>query len=147
MIPPKIKRPRSEFNKIDRESDVKDEWSLDFEDIEKKLNEKTKIIYLNTPHNPTGKVLTYEELNRIAKILEKYPRVIVMMDEVYEYQRGNYKELPRMASIPGMWERSITIHSAGKMFCATGIRIGWAIASEHITISVDAFISLLNDCE
>ena len=56
-----------------------------------------------------------------------------MMDEVYEYQRGNYKELPRMASIPGMWERSITIHSAGKMFCATGIRIGWAIASEHIT--------------
>jgi len=55
-----------------------DEWDIDFDYFEKCLNEKTKMLILNTPHNPTGKVFTEEELARLAKILQKFPQVVVV---------------------------------------------------------------------
>lgn len=61
-----------------------DEWAIDFNAVEKALNEKTKVFILNTPHNPIGKVFTEEELARLAEILQKYPRVVVVEDNVYE---------------------------------------------------------------
>jgi len=59
-----------------------DEWSIDFEKLESYFNEKTRIILLNTPHNPTGKVMKKEDIEKISKILDKFPRVIVLADEV-----------------------------------------------------------------
>jgi len=129
MIPPKS-RPKSEFEKITK--DVKDVWTIDFESLEKAFTKKTKVLYLNTPNNPTGKILTYEELHKIAKILEKFPRVVVLVDEVYEYQIGDCQELPRMSTVKGMWEKCISVMSAGKIFNATGIRIGWAIGPNSL---------------
>lgn len=61
-----------------------DDWAIDWERFEKDLNDKTKIVLINTPHNPTGKVFTWEELKKIAEILKKYPKVLVIEDNVYE---------------------------------------------------------------
>ena len=129
MIPPKI-RSRSDYQKMT--NDIKDDWTIDFETLEKAFNENSRILILNTPNNPTGKILNFEELEKISKLLEKFPRVTLIMDEVYEFQIGKLKELPRMASLPGMFEKSITIMSAGKIFSATGVRIGWAIGPNEL---------------
>lgn len=85
---------------------------------------------MNSPHNPTGKIFTQEELERFAEIIKKYDRVVVIWDGVYEahaYDRYEPLQLPRIANIPGMWERTISVSSAGKLFSATGVRIGWTI--------------------
>lgn len=107
----------------------KDEWKVDFELLRKTLNEKTRILLLNNPNNPTGKIFTMEELTEIANILKDFPRIVVINDEVYEkvFYNDSLEDIPRFATLPGMWERSINILSAGKIFSATGIRVGWTI--------------------
>jgi len=112
---------------------------MDWDLLERSLSEKTKILILNTPNNPTGKIITYDEMRRIQKILEKWPQVIVVMDEVYEHMvYDEYEALPRMASLEGMWEKTLTISSAGKIFSATGVRIGWAIGPQKLISRVHA---------
>lgn len=135
MIPPQI-RDKSEYaNLLDEgnKNNIKDKWLIDFERLEKAFSEKTKILILNTPNNPTGKILTFDELKRIKVILDKFPKVIVIMDEVYEHMiYDDYQELPRMATLEGMWDRTVSIMSAGKIFSSTGIRIGWCIGGKEI---------------
>jgi aspartate/methionine/tyrosine aminotransferase len=112
-------------------------WNFDFVDLKKKLNEKTRMLIISSPNNPTGKILTMEELELIADILENYPEVILVMDEVYEHMIfDEWTKLPRMAAIPRMWNRTITIHSPGKFFSATGARIGFVIGPKHLIDSV-----------
>ncbi len=120
-------------------SEKNEKWSFDFEKLKQLLNKNTKILILNTPNNPTGKILTYDELKQIAEILKDYPRVAVIMDEVYdEMVYDPWTVLPRMATIEGMWDRTMTIFSAGKFFSATGIRIGWCIAPKHLISIVNS---------
>ena len=91
-------------------------WKLDTNKMEKAITKKTKILLLNTPHNPSGKVLTKQELEDIASILKRNPHVTAVMDEVYEKLVYDGKEHIRLASLPGMWDRCITISSSGKTF-------------------------------
>lgn len=100
-------------------------WYLDMNKLEEAFTSKTKIILLNTPHNPSGKVLSLSELNYLSSILQRHPQVIAVMDEVYEKLVYDDKEHIRLASLPGMWERTITVSSSGKTFSATGWKIGW----------------------
>jgi aspartate/methionine/tyrosine aminotransferase len=153
MIPPK-QRSKEDFivegdeaTITNHYSKIKDTWQIDFDKLETALNDKTKILVLNTPNNPTGKILTHEELQRVAKLLEKYPRVIVIMDEVYEYMIYNeYEELPRMANIPGMWDRTLSLMSAGKIFSATGVRVGWGIGPKHLIAKATAIFQFNSFC-
>jgi aspartate/methionine/tyrosine aminotransferase len=93
-------------------------WEVNFEDLEKKINEKTKILIVNSPHNPTGKVFEKWELEKIADIVRKFPKLIVIADEVYEKSVFvNDGILPRFASLEGMFERTISVLSAGKVYC------------------------------
>ncbi|CAG2167135.1 unnamed protein product, partial [Oppiella nova] len=103
-----------------------DEWELDFNELEAKFSTKTKLIIINTPHNPLGKVFTREELEKIAQLCQKY-NVIAVMDEVYEWLTYDGNRHFRLASLSGMFDRSITIGSLGKAFNVTGWRCGWAI--------------------
>lgn len=94
---------------------------------------------LNSPHNPTGKVFSWEELNRLASILKKYPRVIVIEDNVYEnltFDDYYQKELPKMSFIEGMYDRTVSVYSAGKIFACTGSRVGWAIGPPSLIKAV-----------
>lgn len=107
------------------------EWTLDMDELEAAFSPRTKLLVINTPMNPIGKVFSREELSRIADLVQKY-NVLVLSDEVYEWMvypadDGTPIEHVRIATLPGMWERTITLGSAGKTFSVTGWKIGWAI--------------------
>ncbi len=109
-------------------------WTLDLEKLRAACSARTKLLILNTPHNPTGKVFSRAELQGIARIALEFD-LYVIADEVYDRL---FFELPHtsFASLPGMRERTITIGSAGKIFGATGWRIGWTVASPDVTAAI-----------
>lgn len=111
------------------------DFVLDRDELESAFNSKTKLIILNTPNNPLGKVFTEEELTLIADLCKKW-NVLCISDEVYEwlvYKR--YKHI-RIATLPGMWERTITIGSAGKTFSVTGWKLGWAYGPANLLVNM-----------
>lgn len=107
-------------------------WNLDTNKLEKAITTKTKILLLNSPHNPSGKVLSLDEMIEIAAILKRNPHVIAVMDEVYEKLVYDDKVHIRLASLPDMWERTITVSSSGKTFSATGWKVGWLYGHENL---------------
>ncbi|XP_017961760.1 kynurenine--oxoglutarate transaminase 3 isoform X1 [Drosophila navojoa] len=107
------------------------DWVLDDLELEKMFNEKTKMIILNTPHNPIGKVFHRQELERIAALCRQW-NVLCVSDEVYEWLVFDGVEHVRICTLPGMWDRTITIGSAGKTFSVTGWKIGWAYGPHHL---------------
>lgn len=119
-------RPRAE-GKVLSSGD----WVLSAEELASKFTPRTKAIVINTPNNPLGKVYTTEELQVIADLCVKHD-VVCISDEVYEWLTYDGAKHVKIASLPGMWERTVTIGSAGKSFSATGWKVGWAIGSGHI---------------
>jgi len=107
------------------------DWSIDFEELRAAITPRTKMIIVNTPHNPVGKVYTRTELEKIAVLAEEF-NLLVMADEVYDCLVFDNKEHVRIATLPGMWERTVTVGSAGKSFAATGWRVGWLIGPASI---------------
>jgi aspartate/methionine/tyrosine aminotransferase len=107
------------------------DFRLDPDKLRSALSEKTKAIVLNTPHNPTGRVFSNEELQMVADLSREFD-TIVMADEVYEEITFGTTHL-RIASLPGMWERTLTLSSLGKTFSLTGWKLGWAIGPAHLT--------------
>lgn len=108
------------------------EWTFDWVALEEKLaSPKAKMLFLNTPHNPIGKVCTLEELQRLAQLCIKHD-ILVIADEVYDCLTYEGHKHIRIASISGMWERTITVGSAGKSFACTGWRVGWAVGPAHL---------------
>ncbi|XP_072610783.1 kynurenine--oxoglutarate transaminase 3 isoform X4 [Vulpes vulpes] len=107
------------------------DWTLDPQELASKFNSKTKAIILNTPHNPIGKVYTKEELQVIADLCIKYDTLCIS-DEVYEWLVYTGNKHLKIATFPGMWERTITIGSAGKTFSVTGWKLGWSIGPNHL---------------
>ncbi|CAB0013724.1 unnamed protein product, partial [Nesidiocoris tenuis] len=97
----------------------------------KRSTKKTKIFLLNTPHNPVGKVFSKDELEMIAGLCKKW-NVLVISDEVYEWMVYEPFKHIRIATLPDMWERTITIGSAGKTFSVTGWKTGWAYGPAHL---------------
>jgi N-succinyldiaminopimelate aminotransferase len=95
---------------------------------------RTRIILLNTPHNPTGAVLTPAELAAVAE-LARSRDLLVITDEVYEHLVFDGEHVP-IASLPGMRERTVSISSAGKTFSFTGWKIGWVMASAELVTAV-----------
>jgi aspartate/methionine/tyrosine aminotransferase len=113
----------------------KPDFSFDFEELENAVSPKTKLLILNTPHNPTGKVFDIEELEFIARLAQKHD-FFVLSDEVYEFLTyDNVKHIP-IASLEGMRDRTITISSTGKTFGMTGWKVGYACASAEITVAI-----------
>ncbi len=100
------------------------------------FNQKTRAIVVNTPHNPTGHVFTGAELQLIADLCIQND-VIAITDEVYERIVYDGSHL-RLATFPGMWERTLTLSSIGKSFSLTGWKTGWAIGPEPLTGAVRA---------
>ncbi|OAD57335.1 Kynurenine--oxoglutarate transaminase 3 [Eufriesea mexicana] len=107
------------------------DWIFDRQELESLFNEKTKGIIINTPHNPVGKVFTLDELQFIANLAKKW-NVLVISDEVYEWLVYEpYKHI-RIATLSDMYERTITIGSAGKTFSVTGWKLGWAYGPANL---------------
>lgn len=107
------------------------DWVLDEVEFEKMFNKKTKAIIINSPHNPLGKVFDKSELEKIAELCKKW-NVLCISDEVYEWLVYEPNQHIRICTLPGMWDRTITIGSAGKTFSVTGWKIGWAYGPENL---------------
>ncbi len=111
------------------------DWSFDPDALAAAFNEKTKVIILNTPHNPTGKVFTREDLAQIAALCQKH-NVIAITDEVYDRIIFDDAVHVPLATLPGMWERTLTLNSTGKTFSMTGWKIGYAIGPPHLNAAL-----------
>lgn len=105
-------------------------FKFDVEELKSAIGPKTKMLFLNNPHNPSGKMYDYEELMILADLANTYDFYVVS-DEVYEHLIYTKQHIP-FATLPEMKERTITISSTGKTFGFTGWKIGWAAASETL---------------
>jgi N-succinyldiaminopimelate aminotransferase len=111
-------------------------WEFNAAELERAVNAKTRAILLNSPHNPTGKVFSPEELAAVAEICVSRD-LLCITDEVYEHLVYEGEHLPA-ASVPGMRERTVTISSFGKTFSLTGWKVGWAAAPSALSSAVRA---------
>jgi N-succinyldiaminopimelate aminotransferase len=100
------------------------QYGFDRDELRAAFSARTKLILLNTPHNPTGKVFTRDELTYIAELAQEFGTIVVT-DEVYEHLVFSGADHVPMATLPGMAERTLTISSGGKTFNTTGWKIGW----------------------
>ncbi|XP_010079083.1 PREDICTED: kynurenine--oxoglutarate transaminase 1 [Pterocles gutturalis] len=107
------------------------DWQLDPAELASKFNKRTKAIVLNSPNNPLGKVFSRGELQLIADLCVKHD-VLCISDEVYEWLVYDGKEHIRIASLQGMWDRTVIVGSAGKTFSATGWKVGWAMGPNRL---------------
>jgi len=107
------------------------DFALDRAALEQAVTPRTRAILINTPHNPTGKVFSRDELAFIADLCVKHD-LIAITDEVYEHLVFEGEHV-RLATLPGMADRTITLSSVGKTFSLTGWKVGWAIASPDLS--------------
>lgn len=110
-------------------------WAIDAGALEAMFNARTKMVLLNTPHNPTGKVFSREELALMARLCQEHD-VIAVVDEVYEHIVFDGLVHHSLMAMPGMRERTILISSAGKTFSVTGWKVGWSVAAPELTQAV-----------
>ena len=113
------------------------EFRLDVAALRAAVTDRTKMILLNTPHNPTGTVLTPDELAAVAEVAVEHDLVVVT-DEVYEHLVFDDRKHVPLCTLPGMWERTVTISSAAKTFSFTGWKVGWATGPADLVASVYA---------
>ncbi|MFP3939686.1 MAG: aminotransferase class I/II-fold pyridoxal phosphate-dependent enzyme [Acidobacteriota bacterium] len=119
-------------------------FTYDPEELEAAVGPRTKVILLNTPHNPTGKVFTRDELEHVASLCRRHD-LVVISDEVYEHLVYDGEHVPP-AALPGMRERTVTISSAGKTFSVTGWKIGWSCAPPEITGALQSAHQFITFC-
>lgn len=110
------------------------DWSIDEAELRAAFSDRTRAIVINTPNNPTGKVFSWEELTLIAELCQKWD-VAAVTDEIYEYLVYEGEHL-RLADLPGMRERTVTISGLSKTYSATGWRIGWILAPPEATDAI-----------
>jgi N-succinyldiaminopimelate aminotransferase len=109
-------------------------YRFDPDELRAAVSPHTKLILLNTPHNPTGKVFTREELELIAEVALEH-HLIVVTDEVYEHLVFDGRTHIPISTLPGMADRTLTISSGGKTFNTTGWKIGWMTGAEPLVIA------------
>ncbi len=111
-------------------------FEIDEAEMRAAFNDRTRAVVVNTPHNPTGRLFSAEEVALIAELCRRYD-AIAITDEVYEeiIFDGEHR---RLAATEGMWDRTVTLSSLGKTFSLTGWKVGWAIAPPHLTAGIRA---------
>jgi N-succinyldiaminopimelate aminotransferase len=110
-------------------------FRLDLDELRAAVTDRTRLLLINTPHNPTGTVLSRAELTAIAELAVERD-LLVVTDEVYEHLVFDDAEHIPLATLPGMRDRTVTIGSAGKTFSFTGWKVGWATGSPSLVAAV-----------
>jgi aminotransferase len=121
------------------------DYFLAEEDLKEAFSKRPKVILLNTPNNPTGRVLTKRELGLVADLCEDYD-TIAITDEIYEHIVYDGKHHVSLASIGGMRERTVTVSSLSKTFSVTGWRVGYAVAEKSLTWGLRTVRDYLTVC-
>lgn len=110
-------------------------FTIDWQRVESCINNRTKLIVINTPHNPTGTILREQDLINLAEITEKHG-IYVLSDEVYEHIIFDDEIHQSVLKYPGLRERSIAVYSFGKTFHATGWKVGYSVAPPQINTEI-----------
>ena len=110
-------------------------YGFDPDELRAAITDKTRLVLLNSPHNPTGKVFTLDELEVVAQLCREHD-LLAVTDEVYEHLVFDDAVHVPLATLPGMAERTVTIGSAGKTFAVTGWKVGWVVAPPALTTAV-----------
>jgi len=119
-------------------------YAFDIEDLERKITDKTRLLILNSPHNPTGGVLDRDTLEQIADIVKRHDNLWVFSDEIYS-RMVHDGEFVSIASFPGMQERTIIVDGVSKSYAMTGWRIGFA-ANEKLAPYLSRWITNTDSC-
>lgn len=112
-------------------TDISENFLLKPEFLASRLNDKSRLLILCSPSNPTGSVYPKRLLEEIADIVRKHPRLLVLSDEIYEHIIYPPAEHTSFASLPGMWERTLTVNGFSKAFAMTGWRLGYLACPKH----------------
>lgn len=107
------------------------EYKIDWEEVKKVINQRTKMIIINTPHNPTGSIMTSQDMEKLEKLISNTD-IIVVSDEVYEHILFDDYEHQSVARFPKLSERSFIISSFGKTYHTTGWKLGYCLAPENL---------------
>jgi len=113
-------------------------WRMDLDELARRVSNKTKVVVINSPHNPTGGVLTKGDLECIAELAERYD-FLVLADEIYSRNFYLDTEFVSIASLPGMRERTIVVDGFSKAYAMTGWRLGYALMPERLAKTVTLF--------
>ncbi|NVJ87961.1 MAG: pyridoxal phosphate-dependent aminotransferase [Flavobacteriaceae bacterium] len=120
-----------EATSVEIPSSIENNFKISPAQLEAAITPKTKLILFNSPNNPSGTIYSEEEYRELAKVLEKYPQIFVLSDEIYEHI--NYDATPfSFAALPSMYNRTITVNGLAKAFAMTGWRIGYIGAPDWI---------------
>ena len=111
---------------------IENDFKMTPAQLEAAITPKTKMVWFNSPNNPSGSVYSKKELEALAEVLKKYPTIFILSDEIYEYINFTAEPYCSFAAIEGMYERTITINGLSKAFAMTGWRIGYLAAPEWI---------------
>ena len=120
--------PVSQSSVVNRRSSS---WWFDPSELRAAFARGPKLIFLNTPHNPTGKVFSRAELELIAALCQEFD-VLAVTDEVYDRLVYDESTHVPLATLPGMWERTLTLNSVGKTFSVTGWKVGYAVGPAEL---------------
>jgi N-succinyldiaminopimelate aminotransferase len=120
-------------------------WGFDSDELAAAFSPRTRMLLLNTPHNPTGRVFTADELDCIASLCQQW-NAIAVTDEVYEHLVFDGAQHRRLAQHPGMAERTLTVSSLSKTFGFTGWRIGWVAGPPDLTRALRLAHQFVLDC-
>jgi len=111
------------------------DYRVDLDAVRRAISPRTRVLLVNSPHNPTGAVLTADELSGLAELAMEHD-LIVVSDEVYEHLTFDGRRHLPIASLPGMAERTLTVSSGGKTFDTTGWKIGWCVGPADLVAAV-----------
>ncbi|PNW26816.1 aspartate aminotransferase [Formosa algae] len=112
-------------------SSIEDDFKITPAQLEAAISPKTKMVFFNSPNNPSGTIYTEAEYRALAEVLEKYPNIYILSDEIYEHINYGTKHFS-FAAIPSMYDRTITVNGVAKAFAMTGWRIGYIGAPDWI---------------
>ena len=121
----------AEGNPIEIRSDISTDFKITPKQLENSITDKTKLIIINSPNNPSGSVYSEEEYLALAKVIESYPGIYILSDEIYEHINYGVPHFS-FAKIPSMYDRTITVNGLAKAFAMTGWRIGYIGAPSWI---------------
>ena len=121
----------AEGNPIEIRSDISTDFKITPKQLENSITDKTKLIIINSPNNPSGSVYSQEEYLALAKVIESYPGIYILSDEIYEHINYGVPHFS-FAKIPSMYDRTITVNGLAKAFAMTGWRIGYIGAPNWI---------------
>ncbi|MEL6558301.1 MAG: methionine aminotransferase [Bacteroidota bacterium] len=112
------------------------DFSINWEVIEQKVTDKTRLLLINSPHNPSGSIISKGDIERLIKVLDKNPNLLVLSDEVYEHLIFDEQQHQSVLNYPTIADRCIAVYSFGKTFHATGWKTGYVVASPAISAEI-----------